>query len=189
MVKQSPLTTKIIDYYKAKDFTVKWHYSKTMPKNTKYCFAWGDYAVAVFGIPPNRNIYKFLSRKTQENITRDNLLELTRLCRVEPKRENLYLSQFLSHCFKNLKQKEIKYIISYSDLYYNHTGGVYKATNFIFLGKTKKQLHFINKKGNLLSKKALSNYAKYNNITFAEAKRNFKSIYTEEKNRWFYKIR
>ena len=182
-----------IKYETAKEFIKNWHYLKNIPKSTRFCYGWYIenklYAVASYGVPSNRNIYNFISRQINETVNKDNLLELSRLCRTEPQQK--YLSQFLSNIHKDLKQKGIKYIISYSDPNYKFTGSLYKACNFTYLGKTDKQYVIKEIESNkYIHKRTVTNHAKYNNLTFEEAlvDLNLERDYILPRDRWFIKL-
>jgi hypothetical protein len=113
------------------------------------------------------------------------------------------LTKFLSLCHKLLKQRYgIRYIVSFSDPKYNrfkhqgpveyNSGGIYKAANFQYLGKTNAEMHVIDQFGNIHHRRYAYRYMqrKCNEgifITLDEA-RNFlgvKPIRTERKDRWF----
>ena len=185
---------KKISLKEAKPFIEKWHYSKKVPTGKNIFFGWFIenelYAVANYGIGVNSNQASFLSKKTGKNITNSNLLELKRLCRKEPKVNTLPLTKFLSLCHKNLKKDGYRYIISFSDPEHGHNGGIYKAANFIHLGKTNPEIHTIDKNGVKRHRRFPYRYAKRNNCSIEEARQalNLKKIKTLPKDRWFLGI-
>lgn len=80
----------------AKPFIETWHYSKCCPTGKNIFFGWyiNDYtlyAVADYGIGVNPYQAQSLSKLTGLNISSNKLLELKRLCRIEPKIDTLPL--------------------------------------------------------------------------------------------------
>lgn len=62
-------------------------------------------------------------------------LELTRLVRAESL--NAYLSQFVAWSFRHLKRtRRCKYVLSYADSGADHHGGIYQASNMIYVGES-----------------------------------------------------
>jgi hypothetical protein len=113
-----------IDLETARHFTELWHYSGTIPKGRNIFFGWfvegGLYAVANYGIGINQVQHKFLAHLTGLPVTRRNLFELKRLCRVDPAREGYQLSQFIATCHRILKRKHgIRFVVSFSDPAHN----------------------------------------------------------------------
>jgi hypothetical protein len=141
------------------------HYSQKMPtgKNVFFgCFVDGaaePYAVAVYGIGASMGLHTSLAKLTFEPITRDNLYELKRLARREPRDDRIQLTQFLSKCHKILARDHgIKYVVSFSDPEHNRfkkqrdgvpyvSGGIYKAANFEYLGRGAAVWHVVDKNG------------------------------------------
>jgi hypothetical protein len=183
-----------IQYKLAKEFIEKWHYSGRASRGKSIFFGWfiGEdlYAVADYGIGVNNFQASFLARKTNEPVTNDNLLELKRLCRVEPKNNKYPLTRFLSLCHKELRKQGYKYIVSFSDPEYNHNGGIYKAANFTHLGKTDPMYHVIDSDGIKRHRRYPYKYSKRHNCTIQEARDilGLKIHKTLPKDRWFIKI-
>jgi len=175
-------------------FIEKWHYSGRVPTGKNIYFGWygeaGLYAVADYGIGVNPYQAQYLSEATQYNVTNDSLLELKRLCRVEPKNDELPLTAFISRCHKLLKRTGIKHIVSFSDPEYGHDGGVYKAANFKNLGKTNEEYHLVDEDGELRHRRYAYRYAKRNNISTQEARKVLKleRRKTMAKDRWYIRI-
>lgn len=121
-----------------REFIEKWHYSGTLKGvNHSHCF--GLYrgseliGAAVYGTTAMPNVWKKYSNSKSE------LLELRRLCCIDDTPKNTE-SFFIGKTLRWLKRNtEIKTILSYSDLEYGHTGIIYKASNFTFVGQTRKQ--------------------------------------------------
>ena len=91
-------------------------------------------------------------------ISPDNFIELNRL--VLLKKEKNLLSWFVSKCLKNLKEK---IIVAYADTKY-HSGYIYQALNFYYLGLTKKtKVKFLNSSYRHRDNQADYGESKFNN--------------------------
>lgn len=185
-----------IEHHIAKPFIERWHYSNKVPtgKNIFFgCFIDNElYAVANYGIGVNSHQASFLKRVTgYGDLSNDNLLELKRLCRREPREEKYYLSNFLSKCHKLLRVKNYKYIVSFSDPMHGHSGGIYKASNFKHLGVTNAEYHVIDKDGVVRHRRYPYRYAERNGCSIQEARDilGLERFKTEPKDRWFLKIK
>ena len=90
------------------------------------------------------------------------VLELSRLC-VHPKyqKKNL-LSWFLARCEKLLPalKPKIKCLVSFADATFNHTGAVYKASNWKLNATVPPNYNYIDTDGWVMHKKTLWNHAK-----------------------------
>ena len=183
-VKEIPLAT-------SRPFIERWHYSGCVPTGKNIFLGWYTgtllYAVADYGVGVNPYQAAFLSRTTGHDVTKTNLLELKRLCRIEPKNPSLPLTAFLSRCHKLLKRLGYTYIISFSDPGHGHNGGIYKAANFTYLGTTNPEYHAIDKDGNIRHRRYYYRYARRNGVTMAEARTELglRRVKTAAKDRWF----
>jgi hypothetical protein len=199
-VRQIPLAV-------AKPFIERWHYSRGIPTGKNVFFGWyllGTlYAVADYGIGVNGNLARYLARVTEKPVTRSNLFELKRLCRIDPQNTACPLTKFLGRCHKFLKRKHgIRFIVSFSDPEHNqfliqkdvpyNSGGLYKAANFEYLGKTNAEWHVMDEQGDRRHRKFAYRFmqrqcAKGNPITIAEARTllGLTRVQTEPKDRWF----
>jgi GNAT superfamily N-acetyltransferase len=111
-------------------------------------------AVCIFSPLPRQNI----TIKTYHDFTYSNSVDLSRLC-IHPKyQKKNFGSRFISKCIKMLSNN-VKYIISYADQTFNHNGGVYKASNFVFDGYSKPSYWYISENGWVMHKKTLYNKA------------------------------
>jgi hypothetical protein len=183
-----------ITHQEAKPFIEIWHYSKIVPAGKNIFFGWyinnNLYAVANYGIGVNTYQASFLHKQTGFNVTNDNLVELKRLCRSEPKKDTYHLTKFISKCHKKLKQLGYYYVVSFSDPEHNHTGGIYRAANFINLGKTRPEIHFLNENKEFVHRRIPRHYQKRNNIDFRQAviELGLTPRKTQPKDRWFIKL-
>lgn len=114
-------------------FVKRNHYSKSICRGTKYVFCLHDskkiIGVAVFGTPVGRNC------QAKYSTTGKPLLELKRLCLIDDTPKNSE-SWFIAKCMKILKsEKQFDGILSYADPAKKHTGIIYKASNFDYLGQ------------------------------------------------------
>ena len=122
--------------FEAEPFIVKWHYSKSLNSSMRYAFTlrtpgglFGDrgdiVACCCFASPVNRN-------------AKPGELELIRLARIEPGID-IPLSFLVSHSLRWLilnASDEWKMVVSYADDAHGHHGGIYQATNFIYVGQS-----------------------------------------------------
>ena len=127
----------------AKDIIVKKHYTHawTMCRyplgiyhKTEDELQFGDsklIGVAVYGFPVGAKA----STSVCEGLTKDNILELTRLYVDDGYGSNIE-SCALGKTFQWLREndKNIKVLLSYADNGQGHVGGIYKATNWIYQG-------------------------------------------------------
>ena len=154
-VQEIPLET-------ARAFIENWHYSRKVPTGKNVFFGWYIagvlYAVADYGIGVNPFLPKYLTKATAKAVTHSNLFELKRLCRMDPSDPRYPLTKFLSMCHKILRRDHrIRFIVSFSDPEHNRfrdqkdvpysSGGIYKAANFEYLGKTNAEMHVIDEQG------------------------------------------
>lgn len=114
-----------------------WHYSKSVNGlMSDYCFGLFDkdtlIGAMIFGRPAMHNQSKKYVKDPED------LLELRRLACIDETPKNTE-SFFIGHALRWLrKNTDIKVILSYADSNYGHTGTIYKASNFKYLGMTKK---------------------------------------------------
>lgn len=188
----------------ARAFIEKWHYSHRYPSGQCIAFGWecegsgqeenlfgkGLYAVAVYGTGVNPYQARFLSEKLGEEVKGDQLLELRRLCRAEPRVEGLPLTKFLARCHKLLKAEGYRWIVSFSDPAEGHDGGIYKAANFQHLGKTNRENHAMTEDGVIRHRRYYYRYARRKGISMVQAREELgvKLVATEAKDRWILKI-
>jgi hypothetical protein len=115
-----------IHFVQARDFVIRWHYSKTLPY-CKYYFGLFDkndlIGIAAYGLPAMRNQSKCYSCD----------IELRRLCLTDSAPKNSE-SRFISLTLKELKKIGHNAVLSLADPEHSHTGVIYKASNFEFLG-------------------------------------------------------
>lgn len=131
-------TVELCERTEIKGFVEKWHYSENINGLTiDYVFKLLDTSnniigVMIYGKIAMANVWK----KYAEN--ESDLTELKRLCCIDNTPRNTE-SYFIGKTIKYIKKHtNIKRIISYADMTYNHEGTIYKATNFKHIGVTAK---------------------------------------------------
>ena len=135
MTKVKNFTVKICDRKEIKSFIETWHYSKSINGlKSNYCFKLMDketiIGAMIYGQIGMANVWKKYA--TNEH----DLIELRRLCCIDntPKNTESYFIGFTLRWLK--KNTDIKKVISYADSNYNHSGVIYRASNFNYLGMT-----------------------------------------------------
>jgi hypothetical protein len=208
------MTTPVVEinYRMAQPFIERWHYSHKAPTGKNVYFGWFVdgllYAAADYGIGVNQNQEKFLSELTGLPVTKGSLYELKRLCRIEPRNSAYPLTKFLAFCHRLLrKQHGIRFIVSFSDPAHNRfekqrsgisyeSGGIYRAANFLYLGKTNTEWHVTDKDGVVRHRLFAYRYMTRHNrsltagqpyIDLREARNRLKlrRVITPAKDRWF----
>jgi hypothetical protein len=117
----------------AKYACLNWHYSKRMPVNkTVKIGAWENdkfIGVVIFSPGANPDLYKTYKITQQEGC------ELTRIALTN---HTTPVSKILSLALKWLKKSNpgMRLIISFADTAQGHYGGIYQATNWIYVGLT-----------------------------------------------------
>jgi hypothetical protein len=134
-VRIKDMSVELCDVSEVRDFITKWHYSGGINGvRSRYCFKLlydGEIiGAAIFGGVAMANVWKkYVSRE-------EDLLELRRLCCIDDTPKNTE-SYFIGQCLRwLLKNTEVKKVISYADMDCGHSGIIYRATNFEYLGKT-----------------------------------------------------
>lgn len=125
---------RVIDNKDTYDYLLNIHYAKRIPSIT---YAYGLFhnnelvGVITYGTPPSHALKMGLAGK--ENY--DKVLELNRLCLKHNKKNEA--SYLISKSLKLLPKGRL--IISFADMEQNHTGVVYQACNFHYLGLSAKR--------------------------------------------------
>jgi len=120
-----------------RDFIEKWHYSQNINGLiSDYCFKLLDGDKIIGGMIYGRIAMAGVWKKYTEN--ENELTELRRLCCIDDTPKNTE-SYFIGGTLRWLKKNTpIKRVISYADTTYNHSGTIYKASNFKHYGMTAK---------------------------------------------------
>lgn len=119
-----------------------WHYSKKMPigKMVKIGAFESEKFIGVilFSCGANRNIGR------PYRLMQNEICELTR---IALRRHTAPVSRILSVALKFIKKQSpgLKMVVSYADPRQGHHGGIYQATNWIYVGKTRSSSSYIYK--------------------------------------------
>ena len=120
-----------------RDFIEEWHYSKNINGLiSDYCFKLLDGDDIIGGMIYGRIAMAGVWKKYADN--ENELTELRRLCCIDDTPKNTE-SYFIGHTLRWLrKNTSLKRVVSYADTTYNHSGTIYKASNFKNIGMTAK---------------------------------------------------
>lgn len=134
-----------------------WHYSHKIPSGNLFSVgAWENghfLGVIIFSHGANNRI------GSPFNLTQYQCVELTRVALRNHK--GIFVSQILMKAIKFFRahNPNIVLIVSYSDPEQGHKGGIYQATNWIYVGKgTKGKTYVLN--GRRLHQKGISDYCR-----------------------------
>ena len=153
----------------------KYHYSDYyLGMMMKHCFELTDEfnnlkGIAIYSLPSGKNTAKVYKKTKKENV-----LELRRLACIDNTPKNTK-SYFIAKCNKWIK-KNTNYdvIVSYADPYYNHVGTIYKASNFIYIGKQKYKQVKLNWKNKILNERELYRKNKNKEYSNIELRNDYK---------------
>ena len=162
-------------------FLYNWHYQHVVTYGMNIGGYLGDQLICLAKFTPStRNeIATKLGYKTNE------VLELSRLC-VHPKyqKHNL-LSWFLARCEKQIRliRPDIKCLVSFADSTFNHTGAVYKASNWTLVDTIPPDYFYVSQDGFVMHKKTLWNRSSKNNMSESEyaEKYGYSKVWGKEK--------
>lgn len=139
-----------------RNFIEDWHYSKSINGcKISHCFAAflnGDIIGAALYGELSTTAWKKYSDSEKD------VIELRRLVTIY--KEKNFLSKFLSWQIKQMKKTNYKMIISYADPYHGHSGYIYQATNWEYLGSTNLDVLLRTPEGKLYHSRAMR--TKYN---------------------------
>jgi len=120
--------------YKAAKFAVEhWHYSKTIPRGKLVnigCWE-NDFFIGCL-------IYSYNANNRLGNFLNLNQFQVIELVRIALKKHSNPVSKMIAISLKLIKKNfpNILLCISYADPNQNHLGGIYQASNWIYMGKT-----------------------------------------------------
>lgn len=129
---------------------------------------------------------------TSEGWDSDETLELDRLCIAPEFQVKNLASRSIALAAKQIRQDvpKIRHLISFADLAQNHTGTVYKAANWQYLGTCATSHKYVDANGRTLNKKLVYNNARKLGLTeceYAESEQLTK-IRTPGKNKYHYEL-
>jgi hypothetical protein len=116
-----------IDYKTCISFCKLWHYSKSCPAGKVYFGLFNNndlIGVICYGEPAMRNQKKCYGAD----------IELRRLCCIDDTPKNTE-SYFIGNTLKIIRKMGFKRVLSLADPNFGHSGIIYKASNFQYLGR------------------------------------------------------
>ena len=170
--------------------------AKEMVKMNHYSHAWTmcKYAlglfrnsmmmgVAVYGRPVGRLAAQSIAPGIKDN----EVLELTRLWIADSEGKNTE-SWFIGQTFKWLKKhdKNIKVLLSYSDLNAGHVGIIYQATNWIYQGRTQDTDAYKSHNKLIHGRTVFSKYGTRSIVKLEEMGVKIEKVKMEQKYRYLY---
>ena len=124
-------------------FIEKHHYSHNV-NGVQSLYHYGLFTEGNFGLPKMIGAMMYAhpsmpaTAKKYNPINPDKCLELRRLVCIDDTPKNTE-SYFIGQTFKLLKRDtDMEVIVSFADQHHGHSGVIYKATNFDYLGETSK---------------------------------------------------
>lgn len=118
-----------------------------------------------------------------------NMLELDRFCIDDKYHKKNFSSFLISSSIKKVRSmSHIKCLVSFADPYYGHDGTIYKASNWVYEGETRRSYFYESPSGDNIHKKTIYNWAKSKQMTESEACCNLglKRIRTPKKIKFIY---
>jgi hypothetical protein len=177
-------------------FLKKWHYSDYVNIQAKHTFCL--FKEGNFGIPEMVGVCIYTrpagpsAGQSYYPQAPDKVLELRRLCLIDATPKNAE-SFFVSRTIKWLKKNtDWEFILSYADMEQGHSGVIYRASNFEYLGVTGvgKTLEVDGKRFHIRTLSMLDRpYGIEINRRYKEKDPNIKIIETLPKNIFIYKLK
>jgi len=177
-------------------FLKRWHYSDYVNIQAKHTFCL--FREGNFGIPEMVGVCIYTrpagptAGQSYYPEAPDKVLELRRLCLIDATPKNAE-SFFVSRTIKWLKgNTDWEFILSYADMEQGHTGVIYRASNFEYLGVTGvgKTLEVDGKKFHIRTLSMLDRpYGVEINRRYKDKDPNVKVLETLPKNIYIYKLK
>lgn len=129
------------------------HYTHSIPSGKSHYVAY-DRAIVCWAIPANRNIGRFL-------LGRDAVVwELSRLWAPDGHRRDL-LTEAIAYAIRILVKLECPdVLVSYADPNAGHSGGVYRAASWIFLGQCDETRAYRDRDGRVIARRTFHSGSK-----------------------------
>jgi len=186
--KFNDINAREIDYLSTKFFLEKFHYISKIGNNSiKLGFELNDKLIGVI-------TYGHIVRNetaTRLNLNSNQILELSRLCIHPAYQKKNFASWMISKSIGFVKtHPNIKLLVSFADTTFNHSGTIYKASNWTLDGVVKPSYWYVDKDGYVMHKKTLWDHAmslKLSEKVFAE-KYGYTKINGKEKLRFIYHL-
>jgi hypothetical protein len=177
-------------------FLKKWHYSDYVNIQAKHTFCL--FKEGKFGIPELIGVCVYTrpagpsAGQSYYPQNPDKVLELRRLCLIDDTPKNAE-SYFVGKTLRWLKKNtDWEFVLSYADEEQGHTGVIYRASNFKYLGKTKpgKTLEVDGKKFHIRTLSMMDRpYGVEINRRYKEGDDDIKIIETLPKNIYTYQLK
>jgi hypothetical protein len=177
-------------------FLKRWHYSDYVNIQAKHTFCL--FREGNFGIPEMVGVCVYTrpagptAGQSYYPQAPDKVLELRRLCLIDETPKNAE-SFFVSRSIKWLKQNtDWEFILSYADMEQGHSGVIYRASNFEYIGVTGagKTLEVDGKRFHIRTLSMLDRpYGVEINRRYKEKDPNVKVLETLPKNIYTYKLK
>lgn len=120
------------------------------------------------------------------------LLELDRFCIHPSYHQKNFGSYCMSHLIDMLKKDrpEILKLVSFADPRFGHSGTIYKASNWEYIGQTTKSYYYVNSSGQEINKKTVYEFAKVRKITERQCVEalGYKKVYSPPKEKFVYTL-
>jgi hypothetical protein len=177
-------------------FLKKWHYSDYVNIQAKHTFCL--FKEGKFGIPELIGVCIYTrpagpsAGQSYYPKNPDKVLELRRLCLIDDTPKNAE-SYFVGKTLRWLKKNtDWEFVLSYADEEQGHSGVIYRASNFKYLGKTKpgKTLEVDGKKFHIRTLSMMDRpYGVEINKRYKEGDEDIKIIETLPKNIYTYQLK
>lgn len=178
-----------VDIDVCKLFLSKYHYLNTVGNNSIRIGAYiNDNLIGLC-------IYGALTRKEsadKQGYNSKEMLELTRFCIHPNYHKKNFASWLISRTINYVKKlNRYKCLISFADSTFNHTGCIYKSSNWILDGVLNPDYWYVDNEGYVMHKRTLYSHAVSLKLKEAEfvSKYNYIKVYGKEKYRYIYRLR
>ena len=174
----------------AKEMIETHHYSHKFPQAVKEylgCYYKEELkGCIIYSIPANPYSFNFI-----DEINNGEGFELSRMWTSDKVPQN-FESCCIGKSIRYLKRKypELKGVISYADSHFNHTGKIYVASNWEFVGMTKPERRYILPSGELITRRGLGRKGNENEKEHRERILELGAVEfkSEPKYKYFYKL-
>jgi len=182
------LTLKWTNAKTARFACENWHYSKTIPvSKSAYIGVWEQdrfVGVVIFSHGA------CLSIGNQYKLDRNEIVELTRVALRAHKNKTSKIISIAIRLIRS-KFKKIRMLVSYADTNENHTGIIYQATNWVYVGETSPELLYKRPDGRIVHSRVVSKTGLINN--FGKIERCYRTsdcekVATKSKHKYLYPL-
>jgi hypothetical protein len=138
----------------AQNTIIKYHYTHSIHRGKTHYFKYKN-AILSYSIPANNNISTYLLG------TKGIVWELSRMYAPNNHEPNL-LTKAISLTIKELKKMypKLDAVISYADPNEGHSGHIYKAASWLYLGQSQETRMYMDNHGNIKSRRSFHSMSK-----------------------------